>query len=63
MQFTLIPFAVEPPVCAFKYSCAMTTGSRNDLCSVSDGDTHGVFDQISGNYEFYSIDMANYLPG
>mgnify|MGYP000911651394 FL=1 len=41
----------------------MTTGARLDLCDKSDGDTHGVFDPITGNYEFYSIDMANYLPG
>ena len=41
----------------------MTSGSRTDLCSQNDGSTHGVFDQIRGNYEFYSIDMANYLPG
>ena len=41
----------------------MTSNSRNDLCSLTDGDTSGVFDQVTGNYDFYSIDMANYLPG
>jgi len=41
----------------------MTSGDRTDLCAISDGSTHGVFDPISGNYEFYSIDMASYKPG
>ena len=63
MQFTLTPFVVEPPVCTFSYSCAMAAGERTDLCAISDGDTHGVFDPITGNYDFYSIDMANYKPG
>ena len=60
MQLTLSPFVVEPPICTFQYSCTMTSGSRTDLCSRSDGSTHGLFDPITGNYEFYSIDMANY---
>ena len=63
MQFTLNPYVVDPPVCAFQYSCAVTSGDRTDLCSINDGSTHGVFDPITGNYEFYSIDMANYKPG
>ena len=63
MQFTLNDFIVEPPVCPFVYTCAMTAGSRMDLCAINDGDTSAVFDQLTGNYEFYSIDKANYLPG
>ena len=63
MQFTMTPFQVEPPICTFTYSCAMTAGDRLDLCSIVDGDTQGVFDPINGNYEFFSIDMANYIPG
>ena len=65
MQFTLIPYIVEPPVCVFTYSCLMTDGPVGvpDLCALTDGDSHGVFDPISGNYEFYSIDMAKYIPG
>ena len=65
MQFTLTPFIVEPPVCTFAYSCVMTAGPAGmpDLCALTDGDSHGVFDPITGNYEFYSIDMANYVPG
>ena len=63
MQFTLNPYVVDPPICSFTYSCTVIAGSRLDLCSIADGTTHGVFDPISGNYEFYSIDMANYLPG
>ena len=41
----------------------MITGLRTDLCSRIDGLTHGVFDPITGHYDFYSIDMANYEPG
>ena len=63
MKFTLKPYVVEPPVCVFVYSCAVTAGARTDLCSINDGTTQGVFDPITGNYEFYSIDMANYTPG
>ena len=63
MQFTLTPFLVEPPICTFAYSCGMTAGDRLDLCSFVDGGTQGVFDPITGNYEFFSIDMANYKPG
>ena len=41
----------------------MTNGDRTDLCSIDDNSTQGVFDPNTGNYEFYSIDMANYKPG
>ena len=63
MQFTMTPFVVSPPICSFTYSCSVTAGSRLDLCAIADGSTHGVFDHITGNYQFYSIDMTNYLPG
>ena len=63
MQFTLTPFIVEPPICLFVYSCTITAGARSDLCFKNEGDTKGLLDQGTGNYEFYSIDMANYLPG
>ena len=65
MQFTLTPYQVEPPVCPFTYSCAMRDGPVGvpDLCALTDGDSHGVFYAITGNYEFYSIDMAKYIPG
>ena len=54
---------MEPSICTFTYSCAVTVGQRTDLCAIADGTTHGVFDSITGNYEFYSTDMANYKPG
>ena len=63
MEFTLTPFVVYPPICPFTYSCVVTIGSRIDLCSKTDGSTNGIFDTATGNYQFYSIDMANYLPG
>ena len=63
MQFTMTPFVVSPPICSFTYTCSVTAGSRLDLCAIADGSTHGVFDPITGNYQFYSIDMAKYLPG
>ncbi len=63
MLFNLKPFVVSPPICLFTYSCSVTTGSTQDLCAISDGSTHGVFDPITGNYQFYSIDMVKYKPG
>ena len=63
MVFTLDQFEVEPPICLFTYSCAVTVGARTDLCAITDGDTHGIFDPITGDYTFYSYDMANYTPG
>lgn len=41
----------------------MTSGDHTDLCAISDGSTHGVFSKVTGNYEFYSIDMPNFKPG
>ena len=67
MQFTLTPFVVEPTICTFTYACAMTgspvayTGA--DLCAIDDGDTQSVFNVNTGNFEFYSIDMAKYPAG
>ena len=63
LTFELAAFAVEPPVCVFQYSCQVISGDRLDLCQISDGLTQGIFDTISGNYEFYSADMVNYKPG
>ena len=63
MQFTLTPFVVSPPICVFTYSCSVTSGSRLDLCAIAHDSTHGVFDPISGNYQFYSINKTNFLPG
>ena len=63
MQFTLTPFFRDPPVCEFIYSCAVIEGSWRDLCSIADGSTHGIFDAITGNYEFYSTDTTKYPPG
>ena len=63
LVFTNTAYTVEPPICVFTYSCTVTSGLRTDLCAIADGTTHGVFDPITGNYEFYSIDMANYQPG
>ena len=63
MKFTLNAFIVEPAVCPFIYSCQVIAGGRTDLCEVSDGATEGIFEANSGNFEFYSVDMANYPPG
>ena len=41
----------------------MTAGARLDLCAITNGSTHGVFSEITGNYEFYSTDMANFPAG
>ena len=40
-----------------------TAYAGTDLCAHNDGDTHGVFDETTGNFKFYSIDMANYPAG
>ena len=63
MLFELDPFVVQPPICSFKYSCKVSLGDRKDLCAITDNDTHGVFSEVTGNYEFYSFDMANYKAG
>ena len=63
VKFTLNAFVVEPPVCDFQYSCQVISGDRLDLCQISDGSTQGVFDPISGNYEFFTEDMVNFKPG
>ena len=63
LHFTMTPFVVSPPICSFTYTCSVTAGSRLDLCAIADGSTHGVFDPITGNYQFYSIDMAKYPAG
>ena len=65
MTFTLNPFTVDPPVCGpvTTYSCSIFMGSRTDLCSISEGSTTGTFDPQTGNYQFSSTDMKNFLPG
>ena len=65
MAFILDPFIVEPPECGpvTVYTCHITMGSRTDLCSIDDGSTTAIFDSTTGNYQFSSTDMANYLPG
>ena len=39
MTFTLTPFHVDPSACInnIAYTCTVISGSRTDLCSVSDG--------------------------
>ena len=61
----LVPFTVEPSTCEqyIEYSCQVTQGSRLDLCSISDGDTAGVFDAATGRWQFTTVDVDNYLPG
>ena len=63
MKFTLKPYIVDPPICKIVYSCKVIAGDRLDLCAVADGDSHGVFDPITGNFEFYSTDMEGFKPG
>ena len=63
MAFQMNPFIANPGICTPVYSCNMVLGPRLDLCAKADGTTQGVFSVITGNYEFYSSDMANYPPG
>jgi len=57
------PFTPNPPICIPSYSCKVISGPRLDLCAISDGTTSGIFSEITGNYEFYSTDLANYPAG
>lgn len=58
------PFTPNPPICKPEYSCEVISGPIPlDLCAISDGTTSGVFSKITGNYEFYSTDLANYPAG
>lgn len=63
LEFKTSPFTVFPPVCEIEYSCRIISGQRLDLCQVSDGQTDGFFDPVTGEYFFMSYDTANYKPG
>ena len=64
VQVTLTQYVVDPAasVCPITYSCSVS-GPRSDICSISDGATAANFDPVTGNYDFESIDMANYPAG
>ena len=64
VQVTLAQYVVDPAasVCPISYSCSVS-GPRTDICSISGGATVANFDTVTGNYEFKSIDMANYPAG
>ena len=55
----MVPFVVTPTLCPIVYSCAMTSGPRTDLCSVSPG----TFTSSTGDYSFASYDVPNYPEG
>ena len=68
--FETVQFVTDPPQCAANttYSCAITAGSRTDLCSIVEanavgGSTVGAFDPAIGQFTFNSIDMVNFEPG
>ena len=70
LVFETVPFVTSPSHCAANntYSCAITTGSRTDLCSVTEanavgGSTVAAFDAILGRFTFDSIDIVNFEPG
>ena len=67
MEFVATGYVVEPIICAITYSCAVksspTLPSGTDLCDVAEDAASGVFDKITGNYDFSSLDMAKYPPG
>ena len=48
--FETVEFVTDPAICAANttYSCEIIAGSRNDLCTVSDGLTIGSFDETNG---------------
>ena len=70
LVFETVPFTTYPPECATNtiYSCAITVGSRVDLCSVTEanafgGNTIGAFDQALGRFTFNSVNIVSFVPG
>ena len=62
-SFVMVPFVVNPSSCSIVYSCAVTSGPRSGLCSISDGSTIGTFASSTGDYSFESYDVPNYPEG
>ena len=60
----MTPFETVPAVCQdlITYECS-NYGPRTDMCDVIEGDSAGVFDSTTGNYEFYSEDKNEFAPG
>ena len=52
--FALEPFETDPPNCDAMYSCSLALGPpvALDICNVTDGSTEGIFDSLTGAYEF-----------
>jgi hypothetical protein len=61
LSYTIEPFVAEPSGCgSIVYTCEVVSGSRTDLCEVSDGDTVVSFNSNTGTFEFKSTDKANF---
>ena len=65
MEFTLNPFTADPASCSsnIAYTCEVILGPRTDLCSVATGSTEGVFNPVTGSFNFVTFDMENFPPG
>ena len=57
LSFSLVPFEVDPSVCAVTYSCRVASGERTDLCVIQDGTTTATFNTETGAYTFSSTDI------
>ena len=56
-HFNMTPFVVSPKECTVSYSCAVISGSAEDLCNYSDGTTSSTFDGATGDFSFQSSNI------
>ena len=63
LSFVTQQFTVNPDICQITYSCTILTGGIGNICDVADGQTNGIFDDVTGEYTFMSNDIVNYPPG
>ncbi len=60
-SFSMNAFAVAPSECPITYSCSMTAGPSEDLCTYnSSGSTSVTFDASTGDYSFQSTEIATF---
>lgn len=59
------PFIVVPSVCGITYTCRLhpTSPIQVNICSVNAAETMAKFSSTTGDYEFYSTDIARYPAG
>ena len=63
LEFTPEAVEVYPPFCPLSFECKIVSGSRFDLCDVSEANSLGKFDETTGEFKFQSRDNSSFLPG